>query len=491
VTPRQRLALGLLLSAFVLGAAGDLLFQGRPIGINAALFSFAFVVALAALLKIGRVPMHQGRRLMIAPLLLFAALLSWHDSPLLLGTNLLAVAGAVTLGALRRSTGRLRATELADYVAGAAAAGAATFAGAIELMEKDLPWQRIGAGVRSRESAAIGRGLALGLPLLALFGGLFVAADAVFRSLVVSAVPDVRHIWSHVLIAAGVGWLSAGLLRDLLASRDAERLVKPEALVAAPRRLRLGTTEVAAAFGALNVLFAAFVVVQVRYLFGGKEIVQARVHLTYAEYARHGFFELVAVALLVLPLLLAAHALIGRRSRVVQVLSALLIGFVFVVIASALERMRLYQREYGLTELRLYATGIIIWLACVFVWLALTVVRGRRTGFAFGTLLAGFVATIALNVVNPDALIARTNLARPQVDVAYLVGLSDDAVPALLERLPTLDPPLRSAVASALLRRAPGEGGWLGWNASRSHARTLLREYHRELVIYADQSRIP
>jgi len=48
VTSRQRLALTLLVCAPLLGAAGDFLFQGRPIGINALLFSIAFVASLAA-----------------------------------------------------------------------------------------------------------------------------------------------------------------------------------------------------------------------------------------------------------------------------------------------------------------------------------------------------------------------------------------------------------------------------------------------------------
>jgi hypothetical protein len=482
VTSRQRLALALVLSAPLLGAAGDLLFQSQPIGINALLFSLAFVVTLALLLKIGKVPMHQGRRLMVVPLILFAGMLAWHDSPLLLATNLLAIAGAVTLGALRRSNGRLRTSEVSDYVAGAASAGAATFAGTIELMEKDLPWQHIGMTLRSHRTAALGRGLALSLPFLALFGGLFIAADAVFRSLIVGAVPDLRHVWSHLLIAAGVAWLSAGLLRDLVASRDAERLVAPAALVASMPRLRLGSTEVAAALAALNVLFLAFVIVQVRYLFGGQGLVQARVHLTYAQYARHGFFELVAVVMLVLPVLLVANAVVRERTRVVRFLSALLVGLVFVVLASALDRMRLYQREYGLTELRLYATGLIVWLAIVLVWFAATVVRGRPRAFAFGTILAGFAATVALNAVNPDALIARTNLARPHVDVVYLGRLSDDAVPGLLERLPALAQPRRGALAAALLRRGEPGGSLLGWNAARARADRLLREHHAELV---------
>src|SRR5919198_4635043 len=126
---------------------------------------------------------------MVAPLLLFSALLAWHDSPLLVATNLLAIAGAVTLGALRRTERPVTHAEVGDYVAGAAAAGAATFAGALELMERDLPWERLNAGMRDGRAAAIGRGGAIGFPFLLIFGGVFVAPRAGFRRLLQSAVP--------------------------------------------------------------------------------------------------------------------------------------------------------------------------------------------------------------------------------------------------------------------------------------------------------------
>jgi hypothetical protein len=483
MTRPQRTAVGLVVAALVLGAAGDVLFHGRPLGLNAGLFAAAFVAALAVLLRVGGVPLHQGRRFMVAPLLLFSGLLAWHDSPLLVATNLLAVAGAVTLGALRRGRPVAQA-ETADLVTGAAAAGAATFAGALELMEKDVPWDRIGAGLRGNRAAAIGRGLAVGFPFLLLFGGLFLAADAVFRSLLDSALPDLSHVWSHALLAAGLAWLSAGLLRDLLASREEERLLVQRALPQ-PKRI-LGPTEVAAALALVDLVFLAFVLVQLRYLFGGRALVEHRLHLTYAQYARHGFFELLAASLLVLPLLLGVDYLTRgseRRSRLVRALSLALVGLVLVVMASALQRMRLYQREYGLTELRIYATGVIVWLGCVFVLLAATVLRGRPRAFAAGAVVAGFVATLALNVLNPDALIARTNLDRPKIDVSYLSGLSADAVPTLLQRLPSLPPDLRGPIASALLRRSTHGDGGLAWNASRSRADSLLRSHRRELEI--------
>ena len=307
--------------------------------------------------------------------------------------------------------------------------------------------------------------------------------------LLASAVPDLQQPALQLLLIAAFGWASGGLLRDLVAAREDQRQLSPLALSRARPSLRLRPLELAVPLAALNALFLAFVLVQVRYLVGGRALVEARAHVTYAQYARHGFFELVAVALLVLPLLLLADWISrderGRGRLVVRALSAGLVALVFVVMASALQRMRLYEQAYGLTELRLYATGIILWLAAVFVWFAVTVLRSRRQLFAIGALVAGLVASLVLNAFNPDALIARTNLSRPNVDVGYLSRLSDDAIPTLIDRLPQLSPPLRRALARRLLSRRLPPANWRAWNLDRERARASLLAHHDELVQYA------
>jgi Domain of unknown function (DUF4173) len=170
-----------------------------------------------------------------------------------------------------------------------------------------------------------------------------------------------------------------------------------------------------------------------------------------------------------------------RRGRLVfRWLAAALLVLLFVVIASALQRMRLYEHEYGLTELRLYATGLIVWLAIVCIWFAVTVLRGRRHAFAVGALVLGFAATLAFNVVDPDALIARTNLTRPKVDVEYLARLSDDAVPTLVARLGTVPQAERRELAFALLGRSRS-GDWRSWNLARHRAANALRVHRDEL----------
>jgi hypothetical protein len=484
-----RLAFGIVAAGMALGVGADVLFRGQPLGVNVLLWTLAFTGLLTVLLRLARAPWRQGRRWMVAPMLLFSACFVWRASTLLSAVNLLALAGAVTIGALRRTQEGRRAA-VGDYAAGAVAAGCAAAAGAIRLLQADVDWEQSIRGLRNDRARAVGRGLGLGLPLLVLFGGLFMAADAVFKDLVTSAVPNLDHPIEHVVIVLGTAWLSAGLLGDLLAAREEQRMVSPAALVRTRAPLSLGATELAVALGVLNGLFLAFVLVQLRYLFGGHGLVESRAHLTYAQYARHGFFELVIVSILVLLVLLAVDASLRRNGNtellVVRALSAFLLALVFVVMASALQRMRLYEQAYGLTQLRIYAVGVIAWLGAVFAWFALTVLRGRRGLFPIGAVVAGFVATAVLNVVNPDALIARTNLERSRVDVSYVAGLSDDAVPALLDQLPTLRPDVRHALALALLDRRGHGGDWRSFNVARSNADRLLAESHDELLAFSD-----
>jgi len=70
--------------------------------------------------------------------------------------------------------------------------------------------------------------------------------------------------------------------------------------------------------------------------------------------------------------------------RLFRWLAGLQVILLFVIMASALQRMRLYQNEFGLTELRLYTTAFMGWLAVVFAWFMVTVLPGRRERFAFG-----------------------------------------------------------------------------------------------------------
>ena len=164
------------------------------------------------------------------------------------------------------------------------------------------------------------------------------------------------------------------------------------------------------------------------------------------------------MSLLVLPVVIGTRAAIPadetaviRRHRRLTLPLLLLLG---AMMLSALGRMRLYVQYYGLTTDRLFASVFILWLALVFVWFAMTVLRGRARLFAGGMTISGFATLAALNIVNPDAIVARTNLGRTYisadsarvVDLAYLASRSGDAIPIIVR---TLVAPPTSIVGSA------------------------------------------
>ena len=463
----------------LLGILADGLLRATPLGLNVLLWIAASIAVAAALVAWQRHDLRGGRAWLAVPVVVFGALLVWRDSHWLAALNLFAVGVATSLAVIRLPRVRIAAAGATEYVAAGLAAAWAAVSGAALTLFDEIAWSELPRGSRSKQIAEVARGLAIAVPLLLVFGALFVAADAVFEELARGLAPDdVGTPVAHAVVIAAGAWLTIGLLRRLLRPAD------EPAPFEGPRPGRgLGALEIGVALALLDLLFLLFVLVQLRYLFGGDARVEAETGLTYAEYARQGFFELVVVAALVLPVLLVADwALRRERPRhavVFRVLAGVLVALLLVVMASALQRMRLYQRAYGLTELRVYATGFMLWLAVVVGWTSATVLRGRRERFAFGALVSGFAAILAMNALNPDALIARTNVERAstgaEIDLRYLEGLSDDAVPTLVAALPELDETVRRRLAANLLARR-SDDDWRTWNWSRAHADALLAE---------------
>jgi hypothetical protein len=478
---RTKLGLGVLGAALVLGLLGDLLLRATPWGINAFLWVATLAGAAVVLSRWGRLEVAGGGRWLVPVAVFFAAALAWRDSPVVATLDVLAVLVALSLAAYRGRRGRMRLSGVSEYVLGGIYAGALSSAGPLPVMVKEVRWREVARGRWRGSSLAAARGLLLAVPLLLVFGGLFAAADAVFETLVVDLFGfDVVELFGHVFLMLFFAWIVAGLLWVALLARNPESLS-----LSRPAALSLGVVEVGVVLGLLDALFLAFVVVQVRYLFGGADRVVETAGLTYAEYARRGFFELVSVTALVLPLLLLAHWLLRAENRAheraFRVLSGIMVALLFVIVASALQRMYLYTQEFGLTELRLYTTIFMVWLSVILLWFVLTVLGGRRERFAFGVLATGFAAILLINALNPDALIARVNVDRMEAgkrfDAYYLTGLSADAVPIMIEALPTMDGANRRSVEGHLddfFRRSSGNTDWRTWNLSRSRAQHLV-----------------
>lgn len=480
ISSRTRLGLEIIAAAAAAGLVGDVLLRAEPLGLNVTLCTIGLVAATTLLARRrGAATGPDAPWLAVTALLLGAAFVR-RDAEMLAAFDVLALTVTLALGAASLQGERIREWRTLDYLRGWATAAVASVAGSLVLIGADIHWGELPREGRLRHLRPVLLGVVLAAPLLAVFAGLFASADQVFSNVLASTFAfNAATVASHTFLFLLWAALAAGYLRWSLLGR-------PVALPAAVTSASLGIIPVVVVLGLLNLLFLMFVVVQLRYFFGGAGIVEATTGLTYAEYARRGFFELVTASGLVLPVLLGANHLVRGEAPghivLYRRLAALLLMLLAVIVASALQRMRLYVDAFGLSEDRLYATACMVFLSGVLAWFGWTVLRGKHQRFAFGALMYGFAVLAGLHVMNPDAFIVRTNLNRPAqerpFDVKYALTLGADAVPALLAALPRLPADDRCAIATGLLDRwEPAEpADWRTWNWSRSRARRLVHE---------------
>ncbi|PYP81396.1 MAG: hypothetical protein DMD35_01380 [Gemmatimonadetes bacterium] len=494
----------LLWQAALLGLSGDALLRDGPPGPGLAIW--VAVLSLAALSLVWS----AGRRvsteavIWLAIAVLLASCLAWRDAGALRFLDLVATMGALGLAgiALRDPAQAITAPRLRDTLWAGLAIVLATARGIVPLALRELfsGDRRAGAIGRARTTLRL---TLIVTALLLVFGSLLRSADPIFASLVSLPDLDVATIVSHVFLIGFCAWIAGGWAYGAL--------VESPTLRRAPDRfpIALGMLDLTAALVTLTVLFAAYVLTQLGWFFGGERFLHATTGLTAAQYARQGFFQMVWVVALVVPLLLATRASLAPEPALARrhtVLSLPIVGLLAAMIASAALRMRLYVQYYGLTTERLYALVFMGWLAIVLALLAATVLRGRGRPFVAGSVVAGLTLLIGLHVAVPDLIVARLNIARVDtatyhLDLPYLASLSGDAVPLAVratlappserERRDPFDADARCAAASLLLRewgpasrtlaRRQELGAWRSWNSGEARALTAVGERSAEL----------
>jgi hypothetical protein len=528
--PVARTVLGFTL---VLGVAADLLLRDGPNGLGLALWVPLAAATLIAMVWRADRTVPREARYWLGSAIVFATLVMLRGTEELFVLNFFATVMSLGLAAVVVSGAPIAGIFFArvrDVLTTAFSIVADGVGGAVPLVAVDGALASTRSAPENDKLKVFARAALITVPVLVLFGALLTSADPIFASWLTIPNLDFETAFQHIVLVVLFTWISAGWVRRAV-------FAEPGSISLPSPGITLGTTEITALLGSLIGLFAAFVVAQLGWFFGGETLLRERTGLTVAEYARRGFFELVWVALLVIPVLLATRVLIGRDRAVVRRHTRLalpLIALVGALMLSAVARMQLYVSYFGLTIDRFFALVFMAWLAVVLVWLAVTVLRGWDGPFVAGSVIAGLVGLVGVNALDPSAVIARTNLARTPppvqrdsagraihraVDFAYLARLHDGAVPLVVrelvrsERFATATPALpgnsttaiewvespRCAAVSTLLsnwgptsrRNAVGENSWRAWNVGEARAVAVVREHASQLgVIHRECMRV-
>ncbi|MDX3656708.1 DUF4173 domain-containing protein [Streptomyces sp. ID05-26A] len=340
---------------------------------------------------------------------------------------------------------------------------------------RSIPW--VAKGFRRRGPIGIRPFVSVGvaLVLLLVFGSLLAGADKGFNDFLEGLIPDldiddyVQQTFFGVVAALGALGACYLVAAPPEISEDAEDAeVKPGSL-----RLK----DYGLPVGALVVLFTGFVGTQLAVLFGGEAYVMKTAGVTFAEYARSGFWQLLWVTILTLGVIAGVARFAVKKTQRDQLWLRVLLGslavLTLVIVASALSRMWFYQQAYGWTVLRLLVASCEVWLAVVYLMVIASGISLRANWLPKAIVATGAAFFLAVVALNPERVVADYNVSRfeatQKIDTYYLSQLSEDAVPALV-RLPQHE---RSCALRWIKNRTP-EADWREWNLARHNARKSL-----------------
>ena len=416
--------------ALVVGFLADQWLRVGTFGLAAAL---TLAVTALSLMFAGRLMTLQSRAI-VAGAVVFGAWLMVRASPWLLWPDLVMSFALLGLAASLSVRGSLIDLGIAELLARSVHGVMHGVAGAAFVF-KPLRRVRMRLGV----VAPLARGLLIAAPIAVLVAGLLAAADPVFASFF-NLNFDFGQLLTDVAFVAAGSLVAAGLLR-LAAAEPLTRVDGP--------MWRLGSTEGLVVLSVLDAIFAAFAIAQAMAATGAAGDTLRAAGVTYADYARSGFFQLLWVAGITAVVLILFSRITGLTERTTkrafQVLAQIAIGLTLLIVFVAFRRLSVYEEAYGFTMLRLYSHIFAVWIAIVFLLLAAETAGlfQRRRWFVGATSISAMALLLALNLVNPEAIVVTLNIDHSRfthkMDPQYLAELSSDATPTLLTNRLSVD----------------------------------------------------
>lgn len=367
----------------------------------------------------------------IAPIFLLALSFVLYANPMWHFTNFLAI--ALLLSALVLwPNGRLALFEDSLLFVKRILAGVFAPFSAFSLPFK---WAAEGQKKSARLLLRILKALLITLPCLLFLVLMLSLADDVFRLKAVSFSNALFDLFSfNVLWKVLLGLLAGLYLFGMLAGIFVKKEESPSAFTL-PQKKAADILLYGVLLSSVLAVYLMFIAIQFQYLFAGSALPNS---LTYAEYARHGFFELLFLSglniLLILFTMSRTKAMAGKKSIFIKTVLTALTAVTVLLLVSSFYRMTLYSEVNGLTRLRLL---VYIFLGFEAVGLLATFVYILKPKFNIKALYAllMLVFYLTINLVPIDALIAKDQvnryLADGSGDIVYVLTLSHDAIPAV------------------------------------------------------------
>lgn len=480
-------------ASVILGLLFDWFFYGKVPGISFPLYIFILIAGLFTIASLVKKKINKDFLWLFVPIAFFSIMLFLRSNPVLIFINI-----AISLFLLLILTevsfsGNFRTFLSNDFLRSLLNPFRFIYRsiGIVSNLFLGLSKNR-----NEKTFSQIVKGVLMALPVLFIFILLFSSADLIFQKYIFNIFTfDIEPEFMFRCILATVATVMYIGAYDYFFREKNERPNDESSVNCQVVK----NIEGYIFLGSVNVLFFVFILIQFMYLFGGESIMVSQ-GFTYAEYARRGFFELLAVAVISFVLLLTTEKCIVKKeknhSNGFKIISSILVAQVFFIVFSSCFRLSLYINSYGFTVARLYAYSFMIFLVTAFCLLLYKIytLQQNKT-FTFGIFILVILFFVGMNLLNPDSFVAKRNIERfmftDKIDVLYLSMLSYDAIPETIKLIDIKNRNFGNDLAYDFYWKIkdlnePYLSRWQSLNISRIRAERIFNSRLEQLKTYDD-----
>lgn len=297
-------------------------------------------------------------------------------------------------------------------------------------------------------------GLVLSVPITVVVCALLMSADGGFEDMLGRIFDGISltEFWIF-LVGLPVSFLLFGVIYGAVSSKGKLRTDEYLYEIRAEKR-RFAPPALICAFTApLLIVYALFFFSQFGYFisaFGG--VLPEK--FSASEYARRGFFELCAVAVINLAVIAAVNAFCKKdgKDTALKIVTVMLSAFTLILITTAESKMFLYIDRFGLTSKRVYTSWAMFILAAVFVLIIISRFKKFRAASVGAAIITA--AALVLGFCGADGLIAKydAKLIESGIMTTFPDDLSADAAPVIRECLESENQDLADAAGTSRIR---------------------------------------
>ncbi len=327
-------------------------------------------------------------------------------------------------------------------------------------------------------------GIVISIPCLIVITLLLSAADLVFESKIDVLFNSFENFVSpetvfKIIVGLLCGFYLFGLFYIVFEGKKEIKVeANPEAIEKIELKPQGDVVIINVILISILTIYTIFAMIQFKYLFAGASLPAG---LSYAEYARRGFFELLFLSFINIGLILIIIYLTRDKiynsnntsGKIVKALMIYLCAITVLLLISSFYRMMLYNNEFGFTELRLLVTIFLIFESIGLMITFYYIIKPKFNILAFYSVIC-LVFYLTINMINLDYVIARKNIDMhyegKDLDVYYLYTLSSDAAPQMERLLSDEDSNIKQA-ANDYFKKIKAQSAyakdWQSFNLSR------------------------